>query len=112
MKRRTALQVLSAAFSALFVGVGRASAPVAQALLPARVVRKVWGPYVDILARPILQADGSLIVARMVNPARTGGRLYRDGRKDLTLLEAPDGGQRAWHPEVGRAIRPLNSNLS
>jgi hypothetical protein len=112
MQRRTVLQVLSAAFSALFVGVGKATAPAAQALLPARVVRKVWGPYVDILARPILQADGSLIVARVVNPARTGGRLYRDERKDLTLLEASAGGdQRTWHTD-GRAVRPLNSKQS
>lgn len=112
MQRRTVLQVLSAAFSALFVGVGKATAPAAQALLPARVVKKVWGPYVDILARPIVQADGSLIVARMVNPARAGGRLYRDEQKDLTLLETPDGDQRTWRPEVGRAIRPLNSDVS
>ena len=74
MKRRTALQVLSAAFSALYVGVGRASAPIARAVLPARVVKKVWGPYVDILPRPILQADGSMVVARMVNPACRGIR--------------------------------------
>ncbi len=76
MQRRTALQVLSAAFSVLFVGVGKASAPIARAVLPARLVKKVWGPYVDILPRPILQADGSLIVARMVNPASTGCRLH------------------------------------
>jgi hypothetical protein len=93
MQRRTILQVLSAAFSALFVGVGNAMAP-ARALLPARVVKKLWGPYVNILARPIVQADGSMIVARVVNPATTAGRLYRDERKDLALLEASNGDRR------------------
>lgn len=98
MQRRTALQVLSAAFSALFVGVGRASAPIARAVLPARVVKKLWGPYVNILPRPLLQADGSMVVAQMVNPASTGGRIYRDEHKDLALVKSHDGDQRTWHP--------------
>lgn len=93
MQRRTVLQVLSAAFSALFVGVGQATAPAARVLLPARVVKKVWGPYVNILARPIVQADGSLIVARMVNPA---------SRERDRLDRQPD----------FKPTRPLNSDFS